>query len=180
MKILREEDMKINRWSGGLTKELYIYPEDSQHASRNFKFRISIATTEEENSVFTRLPGVQRVISILKGKMVISHKNRYEKTLLPYEIEKFHGDWETSSSGKVKDFNLMIKDSEGDFFFKELMGEGGIEFPAVEGLFFIYCIEGEVEVNEESLKEGELFLDEKKPLRIFSERAKIFYGYVEI
>lgn len=180
MKIVRAEEMKISRWSGGVTKELYIYPEDSQYSLRNFKFRISIATTEEEKSLFTKLPGIKRVLSVLNGEMIISHKDRYEKTLLPYEIERFHGDWETCSRGKVEDFNLMLKDVGGDLFFREQKGEDKIEFPEIEGIIFIYCIEGEIRVDNETLRAGELFLEEKKTLEVSSEKAKIFYGYVEL
>ena len=61
-KILRESDRKISNWSGGVTKELYIYPEDGNYQSRNFKFRISIATTELESSTFTKLENTNRVI----------------------------------------------------------------------------------------------------------------------
>ena len=69
-------------------------------------------------STFTKLEGIKRIISILEGKMELSHKNRYNITLMPYEIDRFIGDWDTSSKGKVKDFNLMLKDCDGDFLYK--------------------------------------------------------------
>lgn len=180
MKIIKENQMKISRWGGGVTKELYIYPEDAEYSLRNFKFRISIATTESESSTFTRLSGVKRVLSILQGEMVISHKDYYEKKLLPYEIDRFMGDWETTAKGKVADFNLMIKESQGNFFFKEIIGNFPIDFPEVEGIFFIYSIQGDIRVKDKILKTGELFLDEKGISEVFSEKAKIFYGYVEV
>lgn len=50
--------------------------------------------------------------------MEINHHGHYSKVLNTYEIDRFKGDWDTSSFGKVTDFNLMLKGCKGDFFFK--------------------------------------------------------------
>ncbi|NME35571.1 HutD family protein, partial [Fusobacterium sp. FSA-380-WT-3A] len=93
IKILKEKDRVINNWSGGVTKQLYIYPEASTYQERNFKFRISIATTELENSTFTKLENTHRIISILDGRMELEHKNHHNITLEKYQIDRFEGDW---------------------------------------------------------------------------------------
>ncbi len=116
-KILRESDRKISNWSGGVTKELYIYPKNGNYQSRDFKFRISIATTELESSTFTKLENTNRVISILAGHMELEHKNHHSISLDKYQIDRFKGHWDTFSKGKVTDFNLMVKNGNGDFFF---------------------------------------------------------------
>src|SRR3712207_8867196 len=41
----------------------------------------------------------------------------------PYEIERFQGSWITFSTGKYRDFNLMLQGVMGDLYFKELTGE---------------------------------------------------------
>lgn len=120
IEIIKSDAFKESKWSGGITTQLYIYPKDSDYQKRNFNFRISIATTELMESNFTKLEGVKRVISILEGKMQLSHKNKYDITLTPYEIDRFDGNWDTISKGKVKDFNLMLKDCDGDFLYKEI------------------------------------------------------------
>ncbi len=179
-KILRKEKIKISKWSGGITKQLYIYPEDSDYTKRDFKFRISIATTELEESTFTKLEGVDRVISILEGKMELFHEGNHNAILLPYEIDRFKGDWDTSSKGKVTDFNLMLKECKGDFFFKEIKGKEKIEIESTAGILFIYCISGEIKIEDKILKEEELLVTNKINLEIYSEAAKIFYGYANI
>jgi len=185
-KIISEENMKISKWSGGITKELYIFPEDSLYSERNFQFRISIATTETENSTFTKLNGVDRVISILDGTMEIFHEGHYNKILNPYEIDRFKGDWNTTSKGKVTDFNLMLKGCKGDFFYEKFSNEKKINFDDKlkklnnKNILFIYCIFGEIEVKNKIIKKGQLLLTDEKEIDIFSRNSKIFYGYIEI
>ncbi|MEG1931668.1 MAG: HutD family protein, partial [Pygmaiobacter sp.] len=97
-------------WSGGRTTQLYIYPEDGDYATRNFAVRISSATVETEESVFTPLPGVQRELMILEGTMTICHEGGSPKSMKPFcDVDSFSGDRETKSRGKVRDFNLMTQ-----------------------------------------------------------------------
>lgn len=44
---------------------------------------------------------------ILQGELQLTHHDRYEKTLKPFEQDDFSGEWKTSAKGKVMDFNLM-------------------------------------------------------------------------
>lgn len=176
-KILKEEDRIISNWSGGVTKQLYIYPENSNYKERNFKFRISIATTEVEESIFTKLENTHRVISILDGKMELEHKNHYNVILEKYEIDRFKGEWDTFSRGKVTDFNLMVRDGSGDFFFKEIKKEEIIEFSEKDLLGFIFCISGSLFVSGNKLDIGELLITDSKKIKIQND-GKIFYGYI--
>lgn len=115
-KIIRKEDWKTTKWSGGETHELFISPSWGDYATRDFKFRISVATTNAEKSTFTKLPNVERVIGVLDGELLLKHKNHHTVKLLPTEIDRFSGDWETEAEGKVKDFNLMMKKGDGTFW----------------------------------------------------------------
>ncbi len=178
VEIIKSSNFKESRWSGGITTQLYIYPKDGDYQKRNFKFRISIATTELMESTFTKLEGVKRIISILEGKMELSHKNRYDITLMPYEIDRFIGDWDTTSKGKVKDFNLMLKDCDGDFLHKEINGSEKINLGEEEVIFFVYCIYGKVKISEKTLLENELAVGTGKNIAISGNNSKIFYGYV--
>ena len=107
MKIIRKNEQKTTLWLGGKTTELFIYPEDSSYAERNFQFRISTATVETEASEFTRLPGYKRHLMILEGTLNINHKHYHQKLLSQFETDEFMGDWETTGEGKVTDLNLM-------------------------------------------------------------------------
>lgn len=109
LNIFRKKNQHPSIWAGGTTTQLYIYPPESDYAKRDFLFRISTATTEKESSTFTHLPGIKRVLMVLKGKLTINHKNHYTKTLNPFESDSFEGDWETSAEGKVTDFNVLFK-----------------------------------------------------------------------
>ncbi len=105
--IFRKKDLKTSLWSGGTTTQLAIYPHDAEYKKQNFIFRISTALVTDEKSTFTELPGIFRLLMVLDGKLEINHKNKYSKTLKKFEVDKFSGDWDTNSSGKVRDFNLM-------------------------------------------------------------------------
>jgi len=66
VKLITKEQQKTSKWSGGTTTQLAIYPEDADYGKRNFTWRLSTATVEAAESVFTSLPGIDRIIK-LKG-----------------------------------------------------------------------------------------------------------------
>lgn len=178
IEIIKSDNFKKSKWSGGTTTQLYIYPKDADYQKRNFKFRISIATTELMESNFTKLQGIKRVISILEGKMDLSHKDKYDVTLAPYEIDRFSGDWDTVSKGKVKDFNLMLKDCDGDFLYKKINSTENIILGEKELIFFIYCISGKIEISGDLLLENELAIGKGKNIKVSGKDSKIFYGHI--
>lgn len=177
-KILKKEDRKISKWSGGITEQLYIYPETSEYAKRDFIFRISIATTELESSQFTKLPNVKRFLSILDGRLEIEHKGHHHIVLNKYEIDEFSGDWDTYSKGKVRDFNLMIKGSDGNFKYKNLSKNEELDISVESKHKFVFCIEGDVMVNNHLLKKEEIAIIENENVKI-NGVGKIFYGYIQ-
>ena len=179
-KIIKKEDTFESKWSGGTTRELYIYPENSKYLEKNFNFRISIAITENEESTFTKLEGVDRIISIIQGKMEIFHDGHYNKILLPYEIDRFRGEWNTTSKGKVTDFNLMSKGCKGDFFFREIKDTEVLKFKEIELFMFVYCIEGNITIDNKLIIDDELIIIRNNQITVCSEMAKIFYGYIKI
>lgn len=93
----------------GSTTEIYIYPEESKYSNRDFLWRISSATIEDEETIFTSLPDYERYIMVLNGQIVLEHKGYYRINLKPFERDWFLGEWETKCKGKAKDFNLMLK-----------------------------------------------------------------------
>lgn len=107
--IIKEEQYSVSCWSGGKTRQIYIYPPNSSYAQRDFIFRISSATVECEHSEFTALPGVKRLILPLSGKLHLYYEGHGEKELAPYEQDCFDGGWNTVSVGKATDFNLMLR-----------------------------------------------------------------------
>lgn len=124
VKIIKKQGQKVSKWSGGITNQLYIYPENSSYVDRDFKWRISSATVETEESTFTKLPNIQRQIMLIDGELLLKHKNHYEKKLNKFEVDSFSGDWNTTSYGNATDFNLMTnKDCIGDLRFINVKSE---------------------------------------------------------
>lgn len=108
VEIIRKMDQTTSDWSGGTTTQIAIYPKDAIYSERNFQWRLSSARVEAEESVFTSLPGVWRLIMVLEGTMKLEHAGQHSVTLTPFEQDSFSGDWTTTSFGKVCDFNLML------------------------------------------------------------------------
>ena len=106
--ILEEKDFITSDWSGGKTTQMYIYPENSIYRNLDFKWRISSATVDLEESDFTELKGVHRFITTLDNELKLTHDYKDFIELKPFEIYEFEGDLKTHSYGKVKDFNLML------------------------------------------------------------------------
>ena len=109
MKQLKSTDYAVSCWSGGKTTELTIAPEGAKYADRDFLFRISSATVEQEESVFTPLPDYMRWIAPLSGKMVLRHNGGEAIELRPFAVHCFDGADKTESRGKCTDFNLMLR-----------------------------------------------------------------------
>lgn len=107
MKIIGKNDQLLTTWSGGTTRQVYIFPEGSSYAERNFKIRFSTATVEVETSQFTSLPGYFRRLMVLEGALKLEHQNQHHCVLQKFEEDHFLGEWTTVSYGKAIDFNAM-------------------------------------------------------------------------
>ena len=109
--MIKKDQQKTSKWSGGTTNEIYIYPVNSLYGHGNFKWRLSSAKVEVERSTFTSLPGISRLLMVVKGDLLLKHEGHHNAKLSAFEQDSFSGEWITTSLGKVTDFNLML--SEG-------------------------------------------------------------------
>ena len=114
MKHLMESDYRVSTWSGGKTVQLSICPENADYADRTFLWRVSSATVELEESVFTPLPDYNRLIAPIRGYMELCHNGGEAVRLDPYSVHAFDGADRTDSKGKCTDFNLMLKKGSAD------------------------------------------------------------------
>lgn len=113
-KILKEEDFNISNWTGGKTRQLAIYPADGNYLERTFLWRLSSATCELDESDFSKLPDYDRVLVVLRGKVVLAHDGVRVARLNELEQDRFSGGYKTKSFGKITDYNLMVrKGNEG-------------------------------------------------------------------
>ena len=109
IRLLSKKDSKASVWSGGLTYEYMIYPETANYADRDFVFRISSATIEQEPSVFTKFEGYHRYLVMLDNGLDIEVNNE-KKVYEKYEIIEFNSNDEVTSYSKGMDFNWMVSE----------------------------------------------------------------------
>jgi environmental stress-induced protein Ves len=187
IEVIRKNEHKTSGWSGGTTTELYIYPKDSLYSHRNFKWRLSSAKVEIEQSTFTSLPAISRLIMVIEGELLLQHEGHHNIVLKAFEQDSFSGEWTTTSFGKVTDFNLMTaQDYKGKLEsilvnrgeFKDILFQNNIndaeKFHEITEAFYI--VKGDVKIVTEArekinLKEGDLALvtrTEKEDTAIFN------------
>lgn len=142
--IINKKDAVLSKWSGGESRQYYIYPHSSSYAERNFTFRVSVASSDtEEEAPYSNLQNYTRYLMMLEGTAHVYHKERYDIVLKPYEkIDIFDGGWESSAAGKMTDFNLMVH--------RECRGEMSVidkncTYEAGEGIGMFFCGRGSVD-----------------------------------
>lgn len=110
----KKEDYAVSRWTGGETTETAIWPLSAKYLDRNFIWRLSSATCEQDESDFSKLPDYDRVLMVLEGEVVLSHEGQRVARLKELEQDRFDGSYKTRSFGKITDYNLMVrKGNEG-------------------------------------------------------------------
>ena len=108
VEVKRKDELSHNRWSGGVTTQLAIWPEGADYGARRFDWRISTAIVEDEKSVFTALPGIHRLLMILDGEIEVTHNGERTLAMKPLaDVDEFEGGWGSASGGRCGDFNLM-------------------------------------------------------------------------
>ncbi|MBQ4650972.1 MAG: HutD family protein [Firmicutes bacterium] len=193
--LFKEENYKVSNWTGGKTTQLAIYPHSSDYLERNFLWRLSSATIEQEESDFSKLPDYDRVIMVLEGEVVLSYEGERVARLKELEQDRFDGGWKTKSFGRITDYNLMVrKGSEGylDLIYPvaaktEFASSFETEKPLATHA--LYCKEGYAVVNccgeSHMINPGQLLVleseaGEKVEYSVMGEgiviRAQIFYG----
>lgn len=111
--VIKENEVITSKWSGGESRQYFIYPPDSNYAKRNFLFRVSLAVSNsEEEAEYSDLENYTRHLIMLEGKAHVFHNKYHDIVMNPYEeIDVFDGGWKSSATGKVTDFNLIISHS---------------------------------------------------------------------
>ncbi len=107
--IVKWSDFKTSTWSGGTTSEIIIVPEGAEVGKRNFNLRISTATCDLDESVFSDYTGYKRYIAPVDGELVLDVEGS-EIKLNPYEVYEFNGSDAVTGYSKVRDYNLIFKE----------------------------------------------------------------------
>ena len=142
-------------WSGGTTTQLIILPAESSFVKRDFEFRMSTATIEVEESIFTALPMYNRLLAVLEGSIQLIHEGKSSIHLSPFESTEFHGSWKTSSIGKARDFNILFSDNY-TLQFSILSAESLPKTTFTEGHFFLFCLSETGKIHNTIVKRYDL------------------------
>ncbi len=179
--IIRKEDTETMCWSGGTTRELLIYPEKSHYKSKDFLFRLSVATIEVPTSEFTPLEGIRRTTLILDGTIELTHRGHYSKKLESLEQDSYDGGWQTDCRGMCSDFNLMLRENtQGSVRIVDWDNLKDLSFQQ-NRKYLIYVHEGSLIFDGEMLKkEDAVYVEANAPkLNLESVDAKLVVCEIE-
>ncbi|GAB5416659.1 MAG: HutD family protein [Crocinitomicaceae bacterium] len=153
MKIIQLSDASIKTWSGGNTTELFIFPDQSSFSEGNFELRISLATVEQSQTVFTPLPDTQRTLLVLEGTQLLEHQGHHTANLNGLEQDSFSGGWTTHCQGTSTNFNVMTKGSNrAEVTVKNLNAHQSIQVGAKNVLSFIYVVNGAIKYDQTTIR----------------------------
>ncbi|MFT5858838.1 MAG: environmental stress-induced protein Ves [Flavobacteriaceae bacterium] len=169
MKVIHFEDAKVTEWSGGKTHELLIHPENSNFKSGDYDLRMSVATVNLEETTFTSLPGVNRILTVLEGKLMLTHEGHHTVKLGPYEQDRFQGDWTTKSKGKVRDFNVMWKNGSATVECHRISPGTTKKMEAFSGIRYFFIVSGEAVFTSNELQKFDMGIVENGSIATFKE-----------
>ena len=151
--LVKKAEQHVATWSGGTTTQIAIYPKQAEYNKRNFLWRLSSARVDLEESTFTALPGISRILMVLAGQIRLEHQNHHIAKVKPYGQDQFSGDWTTRCFGKASDLNLMLRPGcEGKLTALFFDAQQQIAFTddeivnCVEGTTAFYCVDGSCEM----------------------------------
>jgi environmental stress-induced protein Ves len=173
-KIILSTKFETKIWSGGTSKELYIYPENAEYLKRNFQFRLSTAKVETEKSDFTKLEEISRKLMILDGKILLCYNDTNYVFLNKFDIAEFEGNWKTTSIGKCTDFNLMTSENtKGELKAIEIeKGKAAIcEINEKSDFAFIYVYSGKILFKNNTIISGDLIVISENSTKNFEIKA---------
>ena len=194
--LYKKEEFRESRWTGGVTREIAIWPETAKYIDRNFIWRLSTATCELDESDFSKLEDYDRVLMVLEGEVVLSHEGQRVARLKELEQDRFDGAYKTRSFGKITDYNLMVrKGNEGYLDLLYPVSEAAVCGPTFEtqkelAVHALYCHEGYavvgcggqsvmVQAGQQLVMKFELINGEKPEYTIMGEgtliRSQIYF-----
>ena len=112
--VIKKKQQKSEKWPGGKTTELAIYPKGASCKGKDFIWRLSTATCKKDKSKFTSYEGYDRLLLNLDTEEVtLEHASEGEEartvTLGELESDIFDGAEKTVAHGLKRDYNLIIK-----------------------------------------------------------------------
>ena len=117
MEIIRFADIRPEPWrnGGGVTRELASHPKAASAQDNAWDWRVSIADVSKAGE-FSTFPGMERVITIIDGELLLLTVNGSEHPLEKYRPFRFSGEAASSATlptGDIRDLNVIAR--EGAF-----------------------------------------------------------------
>lgn len=190
IRLIKNSKHKTTSWSGGITTELYIFPEGLDYSERSFDFRISTATVELEQTVFSKFDGYTRKLMVLNGTLVLDHDKQHVSRLRKFDLDTFEGSWYTTSIGICEDLNVMTRPSySSELLGKQIKAGDVFDLPLTLPWkwFFVYCLEGSINIvanqNIQLSKGDFLIIEDLQPKNLKVEAKNlselVFIGVTE-
>ena len=174
IQVITKDQQHTANWSGGSTTQIAIFPDSAEYSKRNFTWRLSAATVDVEESTFTSLHAISRILMVTEGEVRLEHQGHHSVYLKPFEQDAFSGDWTTKSFGKVSDLNLMLSEiCNGKLTAITLAAKQSVTLPGLinvecsQAASIFYCVDGSLRFaiptdNEYELAAGDALLVESQ------------------
>ena len=158
--ILREHECPSVPWKNGQgrTRQLAIYPADA--GNDDFLWRASVADVDSA-APFSRFPGVDRQIALLRGAgfTMTLDRQQHHALVVPFEAFAFPGEADVEvalAGGATQDFNLMLRRGKARGRLDVLRGDD----PQTVGpdVVLLYCAAGQCTTPDGILSAGDSWL----------------------
>lgn len=152
MRIIRETDFNVSEWSGGVTRELFIYPTGSTLSARDFDLRVSSAIIRQPASKFSDFTGFTRYIMPLDGDIRLT-RGGSTVNLARRQLFAFSGSDEVWSENTLSavDFNIIVRNGLPATVSLVTSGYGS----AAKSMSVVYAVD-HCSVNNRGLQPGEI------------------------
>ncbi len=113
MEIIRFADVRPEPWrnGGGVTRELASHPKAASAQDGSWDWRVSIADVAKAGE-FSTFPGMERVITIIDGELLLLTVDGAEHPLEKYRPFRFSGEAASSATlptGDIRDLNVIAR-----------------------------------------------------------------------
>jgi hypothetical protein len=113
MEIIRFADIRPEPWrnGGGVTRELASHPKAASAQDGAWDWRVSIADVSKAGD-FSNFPGMERVITIIDGELMLLTVDGAEHPLEKYRPFRFSGEATSSATlptGDIRDLNVIAR-----------------------------------------------------------------------
>ena len=111
--VVTKKMQHADKWAGGKTTQLGIFPKHADVKKKDFIWRLSSATCKRDKSKFTDYEGYDRVLLPLEGSARIENTSadgeKRETEIQELEMLEFDGGDKTTAYGLTRDYNLIIR-----------------------------------------------------------------------